>query len=198
MHWTVISVLQTEEYINIHSDEDTGLVKCQKVKGVNAATSCVVFWCCYHLVFTSTQLEGLYMYMVCWLKSKECMSHIVIRFSTVVHTVNWDAIDKVEQRVSTDPFMVPSSDSWSACTATYRIALWALAACRQVWWCTWNLGCKFKGGQFQTPVIAIELAMGSNYDIPFSIIRGHLFFLRSCNWANGLTSNRGIPALFIS
>ena len=134
--------------------------------------------------------------MVCWLKSKECMSHIVIHFSTVVHTVNWDAIDKVEQRVSTDPFMVPSSDSWSACTATDRIALWALAACRQVWWYTWNLGCTFKGGQFQTPVLAIELAMGSNYNIPFSIIRGHHFFFKELQLGQRTNFESGDPCSF--
>ena len=109
--------------------------------------------CCYRLVFTSTQqLEGLSIWC-----AKECMSHLVTHLSTVVHiVVNWDAIDKVEQRVSTDtPLILSWYLQWFS-LYSYWQDCFVGSGCRQVWWYTWNLGCTFKGGWFQTLVLAIE------------------------------------------
>ena len=104
------------------------------------------------------------------------------RFSTVVHTVNWDAIDKVEQRVSTDTPLILSwyppviHDQPVQLLTGLLCGLWLHVGRFGEAPGTWNVRSKVVSFKHLYLPLKDNLAMRSNYNIPFSIIRGHHFF----------------------
>ena len=96
--------------------------------------------------------------------------------------VNWDAIDKVEQRVSTDTPLILSwyppviHDQPVQLLTGLLCGLWLHVGRFGDVPGTWDVCSKVVS--FKHPYLPLKenLAMRSNYNIPFSIIRGHHFF----------------------
>ena len=105
---------------------------------------------------------------ICWLKNAWAT---VTRLSTVCMYIplgcHWQGWAKRLVQIHLWFFHGISSDS--ACTATCRIALWALVVGRFGGY-TWEPGIKFKGDTYQTPVLSIEYTWAMRSKIPFGII----------------------------